>query len=79
MIRNEAQAGLAAQEGENMLIYCAVTLDRYEHITAMADNGADLARAIGVPPATLRSCLSRGCNCRGYKIERVEIDDEGEN
>lgn len=79
MIPSVAPVGLAAQEGEDMLVYCAVTNDRYEHITAVADSGGDLARMLGVKPKTLRSYLSRGQTCKGYKIERVEIDDEGEN
>ena len=79
MIPSVVPVGLAAQEGEDMVVYCAVTQDKYEHITAMADSGADLARILGVKIHTFNSYLSRGQACRGYKIEKVEIDDEGEN
>ena len=79
MTPTEVPAGLAVQGGEDMLVYCAVTHDKYEHISHIADSGAGLARILGVKPETLRSYLSRGQTCKGYKIERVEIDDEGEN
>ena len=79
MIPSVVPVGLAAQEGEDMLVYCAITQDRYEHIAFVADMGIDLAKILGVKPDTLYSHMHRNQACKGYKIEKVEIDDEGEN
>ena len=79
MTPTEETVVLVAQEGEDMLVYCAITQDRYEHIAFVADMGMDLAKILGVKPDTLYAHMHRNQACKGYKIEKVEIDDEGEN
>lgn len=59
-----------------MIIYCAVENNRLEYIRFMEDNLKSIAKKIGASYQSVKSARSLGLPCRGYKIEKVEIDDD---
>jgi hypothetical protein len=59
-----------------MTVFCAVENNRLEHIRFMEDNLKSIAEKIGASYESVKSARSLGLPCYGYKIERVEIDDD---
>ena len=59
-----------------MTVYCAVENNRLEHIRFMEDNLKSIAEKIGASYQSVKSARSLGISCHGYKIEKVEIDDD---
>ena len=59
-----------------MILYCAVENNRLEYIRFMEDNLRSIAEKIGATYESVKSARSLGLPCYGYKIERVEIDDD---
>ena len=54
-------------------LYMVVTRDKYELPLIVEDSPTRLAKAIGMNPKTLRSCLSHGY--KGYCRVEVEIEE----
>lgn len=59
-----------------MKVFCAVKNDRLEQICYMADTLRELAAQMRIPYYTLAYASSKKKPVHGYKIIRVEIDDE---
>lgn len=58
-------------------LWMKVTDDKYELPLAVAESAADLARMVGIKPASLYSILSRDRHGKLHSSYReVEIDDE---
>lgn len=60
-----------------MKLFMAVTADDLELPLCVADSYADLVKFTGRPISHVATLLSRGTTTlKGYKLVRVEIDDE---
>lgn len=61
-----------------MKVFCAVEADKYEFIRYMEKSAKDLAKVLGVKHGSVLSAKARGEKLKGFKIEKVVFDDEGE-
>ncbi len=62
-----------------MSVFCAVKNDRLEHICFMADSLMELAELMHFKYCSVKHARATGRPIFGYKIIRVEIDDETED
>lgn len=62
-----------------MTVFCAVKNDRYEQICFIEDTLIRLAQVMGVSYQSIKGTRSRKQPIYGYKIVKVEIDDEAKN
>lgn len=66
-----------------MMLYVAVTADKYELPICVAETGAELARKLNMPVKTLyrliwlkdKNILKEQGKNRGYNIVKVEVED----
>lgn len=60
-----------------MILYMAVTCDKYELPLAVADSTIQLAGMVGVRETTIRSNIVRHCKRSHFKMKfmRIEVDD----
>jgi hypothetical protein len=56
-----------------MIVWMAVTADKYELPVYIADTAAELARIVGISYAAIRSYVYRRQKGHGYKYIKVEI------
>lgn len=62
-----------------MTVFCAVENNRLERIVLMTDTLQELARLLGVAYSSIKTARTKNITCKGYKIEKVVIDDGCEN